>query len=74
MDDSGTMRPAPVRKGPAMCKEGVHQSAACPAGAGVDDHPTRLVDNQDISVFEEDVESCFLWEWACRSPLRQADL
>lgn len=57
MDDAGPSHPADARKAlAAVGDQGVHQGAGHVAGGGVDHHPARLVDDDELVVLEQDIE------------------
>ena len=48
--------PMPLKPPGAMVEQGVDQSAVEIAGGGMDDHPGRLVDDEQMLVLEDDLE------------------
>src|SRR5262245_9646705 len=62
MNDSGTLFPADSRQHRAVVEQRVDQSVVTMAGARMNDKPCRLVDHDQIIVFEENLKGNLLWQ------------
>ena len=73
VDDPGAQDAADPREVAAMVEEGVDQRPARMAGRRMDDHPRRLVDDQQRGVLVEDRQGDRLGQDPGGSRLRDAD-
>jgi len=62
MNDAGALFPADPRQHGAVIEERIDQSVFAMTGARMDDKARRLVDHDQIIVFEENLKRDLLWQ------------
>lgn len=72
--DSGSLHSAyPGEFSSAVMEEGVDESSVGISGCGMDDHAVRFVQDNEMFVFEQDIEWDVLWAGNIRNRLRYDD-
>src|SRR5439155_22085063 len=62
MNDAGTLFPADSRQGRAVIQKRVNQSVFAMTSARVDDKSRRLINDDQVGIFEENLKRDRLWK------------